>query len=51
MEQLMKKLKLIVEELQVDGFTTAAPEPREGTVMGHFATRFCTAGSCGMICP
>ena len=47
----MKKLKLNVEELRVDGFTTTAPEPREGTVIGHEATLRCTLGSCGMICP
>jgi hypothetical protein len=53
----MKKLKLNVEELRVDGFATVASETRsEGTVLGHAATlrctNFCTEiGSCGHICP
>jgi hypothetical protein len=52
----MKKLKLNVEELRVDGFTTVAPEPREGTAIDYFATARCTnlcteIGSCGHICP
>lgn len=47
----MKKLKLNVEELRVDGFATADAESSEGTAIDHFATRFCTAGSCGQICP
>ncbi len=53
----MEKLKLNVETLRVDGFTTVAPEKRsEGTVVGLDATLRCTTvcteiGSCGHICP
>jgi len=53
----MKKLKLDLDGLQVDGFVTVAPEvPSEGTVLGHDATIRCTTtcteiGSCGHICP
>ena len=52
----MNKLKLNVEELRVDGFTTSAPDAHEGTVVAHFATLRCTTlcteiGSCGQICP
>jgi hypothetical protein len=54
----MKKLKLNVEELRVDGFTTAAANAREGTVIGHLpptvlqCTRYCSQGeSCIYICP
>jgi len=53
----MNKLKLDLDSLQVDGFTTVAPEQRsEGTVLGHDATLRCTSicteiESCGHICP
>lgn len=53
----MKKLKLDVETLLVEGFATVAPEVRmEGTVEGHLATLRCTnlcteIGSCGHVCP
>jgi hypothetical protein len=52
----MNKLKLNVEDLRVDGFITSTPDPREGTVVAHFATLRCTnlcteIGSCGHICP
>jgi hypothetical protein len=52
----MKKLKLNVEELRVDGFITSAPDAREGTVVAHFATLRCTGictqiDSCGQVCP
>jgi phage-related baseplate assembly protein len=53
----MQKLKLVVEELRVDGFATvAADAPSEGTVLANEATLRCTTlcteiGSCGHICP
>jgi len=53
----MHKLKLNVEELKVDGFTTAAAMSREGTVMANDAatlrcTGLCTeVNSCSNPCP
>ncbi|HEY0015279.1 MAG TPA: hypothetical protein VGC13_03130 [Longimicrobium sp.] len=52
----MKKLKLNVEELRVDGFATGAAEPHKGTLIANFATLRCTnlcteIDSCGQVCP
>lgn len=48
----MQKLKLDLDALQVVGFATAADDDaREGTVLANAATRACTLGSCGQICP
>ena len=50
----MKKLKLNVDDLRVEGFeAVAAPDAdREGTVLGNIATLICSEKrSCGHVCP
>ena len=52
----MQKLKLNLDELQVEGFSTVALDPRsKGTVLGNagtlMCTGICTEKSCGHICP
>lgn len=55
-ESTMKKLRLQIEQLQVDSFSTATEAPAEGTVRGHCPTlqesgcathEYSCAGSCG----
>jgi hypothetical protein len=49
----MKKLRLNIDELRVEGFAAVDPSAMdEGTVLGNVATLVCTEKrSCGHICP
>lgn len=49
----MVKLKLNVDDLQVEGFEALVPDvDREGTVLGNAATLICSEKrSCGGVCP
>ena len=43
----MQKLKLEMDDLRVESFTTAASENDRGTVDGHDATRLADSCTCG----
>ena len=50
----MKKLKLQLEDLEVDGFSTTPAEPERGTVNGHSHFTWCTCPggfTCDATCP